>query len=414
MMAVGVLGLARVQSYYGLLLRGGDAQYYYALAHSLVFDQDLDITNDLRLTSRPVDLDPALDGTWSEVRRRADGGFQMKHPLGLSLIEVPPMVAGLAIRKAAEAMGYRTTAPPGYSPVEIFSVAVGLLVVTAAGLTAVFLLTAEICGRWPAAVGVAACWFGTSLFYYTAVHALMAHAASFGVLALLLASSRPLWQGRAVNRSIALVGVGLAATFLLRPQQLLVALFLLPILLKTARTRPVREWGTGAAIGLAVCLVAVALQVGMNYSQFGVLTPNGYSASGQSFLLPGGPRPAFPFYYRLGVVLFDESRGLLIFSPVVVVAAIGFLRYWRRVPAYLWPAVGNAVAQLLVIAAWRPLQGDSFGARMWADNAFVVAFGLAFVLGGASGAGRWATATATVTCVIWTVYLMAQFMGVIS
>lgn len=46
-MAVGFFTLARTQQYYGTIYRGWDAQFYYLLAHSLVFDRDVDVTNNL-------------------------------------------------------------------------------------------------------------------------------------------------------------------------------------------------------------------------------------------------------------------------------------------------------------------------------------------------------------------------------
>ena len=59
---VGVAGLARTERYFGSLLRGWDAQFYYACAHSLVFDRDLDITNNLESTpyAAPFDRDNQL------------------------------------------------------------------------------------------------------------------------------------------------------------------------------------------------------------------------------------------------------------------------------------------------------------------------------------------------------------------
>ncbi len=44
---------------------------------------------------------------------------------------------------------------------------------------------------------------------------------------------------------------------------------------------------------------------------------------------------------------------------------------------YVWPQIGNLILQVYMVAAWwSPEQGDSFGARMLADNSGVVGFGV--------------------------------------
>ena len=70
-------------------MRGWDAQYYYACARSLVFDTDLDITNDLEATPHPAPFDRDADGQFEAVPRDRKGRIVSKYPIGLSLVEVP-------------------------------------------------------------------------------------------------------------------------------------------------------------------------------------------------------------------------------------------------------------------------------------------------------------------------------------
>jgi hypothetical protein len=132
-MLLGVLILARAQRYYGGLLRGWDAQHYYALAHSIVFDRDLDITGNLEATpfSEPFDRD--ANGSFEAALRDRNGRIVSPYPVGLSLLEVPFLAVGHGVRRALAACGITSTRPPGYGDVEIWSVALGLLATCAVG-----------------------------------------------------------------------------------------------------------------------------------------------------------------------------------------------------------------------------------------------------------------------------------------
>ena len=105
----------------------------------------------------------------------------------------------------------------------------------------------------------------------------------------------------------------------------------------------------------------------------------------------------------------------MIFSPVLAVAALGYAAFVRSAPRYVWPAVGNAVAQVYLIAAWSsPEQGDSFGARMWSDNAAVVAVGVSLALHETRSAGRWVLLAATLLAICWTTCLLGRYIGLFT
>jgi hypothetical protein len=244
---------------------------------------------------------------------------------------------------------------------------------------------------------------GTSLFYYSTVFPFAAHAASFMLLVVVLHVSRSLVTLGPSNRALAVLGLCLAAIFLVRPQQVLVTLFLLPMLVQVVWKRPAAEWLRGALLAGGLCLTALALQLGMSFSQFGKPTLSGYSVGGEGFnwLKP-----------QLGLVLASESRGLLVYSPVVVLAGIGFILFAHSIPRYVWPQVWNAVAQVYLTAAWSsPEQGDSFGCRMLSDNASVVGFGLAALIHGAPVTWKWVVGGSTLAMVAWTFRLLARYIG---
>ena len=411
---LGVLGLLAGYRYFGDIIRGADADYPYALAHSIVFDRDPDITNNMQMGDNPIYLDPSGDRSFARVPRRPDGGFRNKWPMGLSLVEAPAIAVAHLIRLAVESAGAQVDGPAGYSTLEVLLAGSGLVIVIAAGLALAFHMAARHVGAWPAAVGVAGCWLGTSLFYYTSVQPFWAHGVSFACLVAVMWVSRPLWQDGSVNQALVSLGAVLGLTCLVRPQQALVGFFLLPALLRVVWMKRPRHWLPGAVAGLALCAAALAVQALMNYSQFGVFTLNAYRASGERFVIPFSvPQGDLPYVDRLQVVLFDRERGLLVFSPVVALAAAGFLGFWRRIPDYVWPAIGNAVAQVFVIAAWHPRQGEAFGSRMWTDASVVVVFGVGLLLANLAPRGRRVAAVAVAAAIGWTCYMLARGIGVL-
>ena len=400
--AVSLLALARTQLYYGSLYHGWDAQFYYATARSIALDGDLDVTNDLLETPAPKSFDPDKDGSFRLLERLPGGRVWSKYPVGLSLVEAPLIGIGRGIRRSVEAAGVKVAGRPGYSQLELWTVAVGLVLLFAAGLTELYRLLAAEFDPTAAAIGVVGCWAGTSLFFYSAVFPYMAHATSFALLVAVTRLACDLGRAAPANRGIALLGLTLGALFLVRPQQVVVVVFLLPTLLRIARDLPARSWAPGAVVGFVAGAALVATQLAFSYSQRGVWSLNGYAAGGEGFDF------ANP---NLTMVLLSESRGLLRFSPVVVLAAAGCLVAARRLPVYAWSAVLNALVQLYVIASWSsPEQGDAFGARMWSDNAAGVAVGLAALMSALPKAGRVAVAALTIAATLWTTLLMVRYI----
>jgi hypothetical protein len=256
-------------------------------------------------------------------------------------------------------------------------------------------------------VGVIGGWMGTSLFYYSSVFTFMAHPMSFALLAGVLALSRKLWDDGATHRTLVLLGLCLAALFLVRPQQTVVGVFLLPLLVRGIRGRAPRRWLAGAAAGAASVLAALAIEAFVKRAQFGVARLDGHDIDPAGF--------QWFSWSALEVVLVGARHGLLRYSPVVAIAALGYLLFPRSIPRHAWPSVANALAQLYLIAALLGgVQSDSFGLRMWSDNAAVAAIGVAALWRGAPAAGRPVVAVSLAICVAWTMVLLARYIELIG
>lgn len=397
------LVLLRAQHFFGTIYRGWDTQFYYSLARSIVHDHDLDITNDLELSPAPDAFDLVGDGGAKAPFRLADGRIPSKYPIGLTLLEIPLVAVAAGVRQAVTAVGAAPRGAPGYSTLELWIVALGLLALHSYGLSELFAFLSKEFGARIASFGLVGAWAGTSLFYYSAVFPFMAHGCAFTLLTLTLRASDPA-RTIGTNRRLATLGILVASLFLVRPQQLLIGLFLLPLAWGWCRQKRVEEWLPGAALALAVGAAAVALAGWANHAQYGASSISGYANEDEGF----------PFLLRpqLAFVLFSASRGLFVFSPIVLVALAGLAAGRRLVPRNVWAHALNFVAQVYVVAAWsRPDQGDAFGPRMLSDNSAVVGIGLAVLLYAAPRGNRLVEAVIG-GCCLWTAYLMALYMNV--
>jgi hypothetical protein len=405
---IGLLLLARTHLYYGTLLRGWDAQFYYAAARSLVFDGDLDITNDIVVSSNPRPLDPDGDGTFRNIPRRPDGRVVNVFPVGLSLIEAPGLLAGYALRSVAGNFGYRSAAAHGFSQLEIDTVAIWLLTISSFGLHQLFeLLAGRSTVAWRA-LSLAAAWAGTSLLYYSAVFPFMAHAVAFTLVVCIARLARDLRSGESPNRKVVLTGALTGLLFLVRPQQVLIAAVLVPVLLPALWRRPWREWLPGAVLGLAIVVAAVLFQATVheaNVGSFGILGRDRASS-----------HPAVAVHFRwsephLFEPLVSPTRGMFFLTPVWILGMAGSLSVAAK-PGYWLDRVFliQTLLQVYLSASWSdPTQGDSFGARMLCEETPLVALGLT-ALYRPRPAVKLALTTLTILCVVWTCAVLLLYL----
>jgi hypothetical protein len=398
--AVGLLALARAQQFYGSLLRGWDAQFYYAEARSIVFDRDLDLTGDLQQTLDPVPFDADHDGTFEKVRRTATGRIRSSYPIGLSLLEIPGLVLGHGLRRALCGVGICSTQLAGFAAVEIWSVALWLLAVFAVGAQVLDeLLRRYVRSPWREG-SVLAAWFGTSLFYYSSIFPFMTHAAGFSFVVFTIFIAERIRSGETGLGRFLFLGLLLGMLFMLRTQQLTI---LLPVALMLGPFLHRRPPGWVGA--LAVCggtLLALVAVQGWFYSHTaGEWALKGYMRGGFSWSEPA-----------LGMALLNPARGLLWISPIVLLAGLGFATTApRNVPASFAAFALQGVMQVYVIASWStPHQGDAFGLRMWSECAAAVACGLSLLYMRAAPLRKLVVTTAAVGCVAWTTRLLVVYV----
>jgi hypothetical protein len=165
-----------------------------------------------------------------------------------------------------------------------------------------------------------------------------------------------LFAMRHTTKAAALVGVGCGIAVVSRQLSLILVLWVLVELCRSRRAFAPVAIACIAASPLALMLFAY------NTTYFGAPLATGYGAVEGLFE---------PSAERFFGYLISPARGLLVYCPIVVVAAVGLAKR-------AWPLLGAVLTHILVLGAWVYWDGGySSGPRLWTDMAPFVGLGLA-------------------------------------
>jgi len=289
-------------------------------------------------------------------------GSSAGEPRYASTFGVGPALAAAPVFAAARPFGHLVADPA--RPWWLGKLAAALMTAGAAAVT--YVVCRRLSSPGAALALAAASAFGTPLWSSTS-QALWQHAPntlflSLGALALLDARWR--WHGAA------LAGLAFAAATVCRPTS---ALFVAAVGLYLLTVRPGRALAFAA--GALPVLAAAAV---WNLHTFGALLFSGQLAAGRAVALAktgSSELWSTPLAEGLAGVSLSPSRGLLVFSPFLVLAAGGLaLALRRRAPDLLLPLAAAAAAVIAVEAAWFDWWGGwAFGPRRLGDLVPVLA-----------------------------------------
>jgi hypothetical protein len=332
-----------------------------------------------------LNWEPSIcDWTPGYVKKTPDEICANQYPPGLALLRLPLMVWFIDT----------SSMPPAISPEEHqVSLIVGALVtwsVAALVLWVAAMLEAE---AWLSGAIVLLCLFGTGLFHYGTYDSSFTHAHSAFFCALLCAFGvREIVRGKPMP-----ITVLVASSFFLLSLRLtnifLLALLCLAFAVRVPqpRSRLVRN-GAFVALGSAL---AFALQLYVNYKQFGRLTADSYG--NQSFLFD---RP------MQREVMLSFERGLFTYYPCFAVALIaGFAARGAR--AWTWLLLGLVACYVVLYGYWHSwMLGGGMGHRGFVELAPLVMITLCVSLSGARRLPQLAGLLAIALCSTVTLQVM--------
>lgn len=380
-------------------VHGFDTVGYYSWLRSIVVDGDLEVGDEF------------IHYGYGDKRGQTITGYTYnEYAVGSAVLWLPFFLIAHAVALCGQAAGL-SFVPDGYGAPYVWAVGLGS---TLYGLGAV-LLSYRLCRLyWNVRVSLLATlaiWFSSPLVFYMYSHPLMSHADDAFACALLLFTWQHTRKDRSYRSALARgATAGLCA--LVRQMNATWAL----ILLAEAVTEIWTAWQRGAAkpslakviLWLASFAAAWWLiylpQVIVWRIVFGrwiVLNPYA-EAMGGRFIWS---RP------HILDVLFSTNRGLLIWTPLLLPAAFGWLLIGRKEARLAALVTAQFVLQLYVVSSWPWWSGGtSFGPRFFTNMYAAFVLGLGALVDRAQQAlrFRWAVFVCFLS-VAWNLLLLVRY-----
>jgi len=308
----------------------GDGTFYYSWLHSALIDHDIQFQNEYAHFSvtQPVTANDVLTN---------------KYAVGPAIVWTIPF---LWIHTFLRGDGY--TFP--------YQFAIGLTTVLY-GITGLLLLYRMLC-FWTtpiiASLTTVLIALATHLFFYGAIDPVNSHALSFFAATLFITC--------VVSKKAWMSGVVLGIIMLMRPQDGIYAILILFLF-------PPRAWirvGVGFLLTFLPQLVAWTAFTGNPF-----LSPYFLGGEHYTFLSP-----------HIIDVLFSLKNGLFVYTPLVLIAAIGYFLRWKQdVQQYKVPSIIILLLSLYLVSSWSSWdQGASFSGRMLVGVLPLLAFPLSVLM----------------------------------
>jgi len=340
-----------------------DATFYYAFTRSVVFDGDLKIDNDLRLsypTAPTIFVNKGFDQIKTET-----GRVESPFPIGSSLIWLP----GLAFSRGIATVGQLVSVLP-----EHLSGFEWYFALTIAALSALLGLLAFYFGylvAFPETSNSSALaasltlLFATPLIYYQFREPLYSHATSAFVNGLVVYLWWRSYRQKPSYKRALLIGGAIGLAALVRWQNIVyVVLPLVTAILWWLDLPPSDrrlEWKR-AFIYAALITVAVLAVLSIQFSHWRLLY-------GSFITVPQGGAYvdwSAPFWVQ---VLFSPFRGLLPWMPVAFLAVIGLLLMGKKRPRLIIPMLILLIVTLYVNSSTRDwFGGGGYGPRRFSSE----------------------------------------------
>ncbi len=347
------------------LLRWDCASYYLYLPATFIY-HDLgelkfypDIVKKYQMNNGSYD--------YNIYPQKATGLLLNKYAVGTAVFELPFFLL-------AHAWCYLTdTYPPdGYSTPYRVMIIFAILAWVMVGLYALSRFLLRYYSQWVTAITVILVLFATNLYFYTVFNIGMSHPFSFTLFCFVLYHTERLYT-TSQRRYIIYLAITLGMALITRPTNILVAL--VPLLWPYGRAiqEKIRFWyqckgllAVGSAVFTAICLL-----------QFGYLKYTSgnwfhFSYENESFDL---------LHPQLYNGLFSYAKGWFVYTPVALIACIGFLPLLKQHKTLAMPILVFTVFNIYIVFSWGTwYYGGGFSARALIEGTALLSLPLAAVV----------------------------------
>jgi hypothetical protein len=394
--AVGFSFMSRFQARGTGAVISWDVSGYYLYLPATIIHHDL---KELRFHEQMLRDYAPTPNFQQAFRHPASGHYVMKYSAGMALQYLPFFLLAHAL---ATPLGYPAD---GFSMPYQMAILLASLLVATLGLWLVRRALLPRFGEWPTALTLLAIVLGTNYLNYTAMGGAMTHNWLFTWYAALLLLTPAFYQRPTLARAVS-IGAIVGLMTLSRPTDILAVL--IPLLwglrpaLSVVSAR-LAFWRQHLGLLLAAFLVgALVLSIQPLYWHYvsGDWVVYSYEKQGFSWLRP-----------HLWDGIFSFKSGWLIYSPLLIVALVGFGSLRRQQPIAFWPVLVFTLLFTYVTFAWDEwLYGGSLGIRAMVQSYAVLAWPMAaahrWLL--ARRVWWWAYAIVALLCSYYNVWLTYQ------
>lgn len=397
--AVGFSFMSRFQAKGTGAVISWDVSGYYLYLPATIIHHDL---KELRFHEQMLRDYAPTPNFQQAFRHPASGHYVMKYSAGMAVQYLPFFLVAHVL---AAPLGYP---PDGFSMPYQLAILLASLLVASIGLALVRRALLPRFGEWPTALTLLAIVLGTNYLNYTAMGGAMTHNWLFTWYAALLLLTPAFYQRPTLARAVG-IGAIVGLMTLTRPTDILAVL--IPLLWGLRPALPVVRarlafWQQHIGLLLAALLVGtLILSIQPLYWHYvsGDWVVYSYENQGFNWLRP-----------HLWDGIFSFKSGWLLYSPLLVVALVGFGSLRRQQPVAFWPLLVFMVLFTYVTFAWNEwLYGGSLGIRAMVQSYAVLAWPMAaahrWLL--AQRFWRWAYAGVALLCCYYNVWLTYQGYG---
>jgi len=365
-----------------------DEIQYFSYLHSVVFDFDVDFTNEYQ---HFIALDPPkYEGFKKDLLdKKNENNLPINvAPIGSALLWSPFYLVAHGISSAGSAVGIKAFNPNGYSPFYIFAVTFASLLYGFAGLILAYMLARNFVSKFWAAFGCIVIWLASPLIFYMSLTPPMSHANSLFAISLWLyvwyrtkgwkIEDGKFIAGQRSLKSWFILGLLGALAAMVREQDgsvmivgAIEAFYCYWQWLRRKNWLEVRRLFIGNVLLLAGLVIGLVPQLLVYQFLNGHPTPSTIVGNKLRFFSP-----------QLFGLMFDFNHGMFWWAPILIPAIVGLiLMLFNRSLRFIGIALLAAfVAELYISASFQTwTMAGSYGARRMVGISAAYIIGLGYL-----------------------------------
>ncbi|MEN8252479.1 MAG: hypothetical protein ABFQ53_02790, partial [Patescibacteria group bacterium] len=324
----------------------GDGVFYYGWATSVIFDYDIDLTNQLESVA---EYDFYSKKFIEEKITTVTGYVPNPYAFGTAILWSPFVILAKIIENIWQTGNFETD---GYSAIYMFSINFASFLFGVLAFFVVYKTLLFYFDRKISFLSVFVMWLSTPWIYYQFFEPSMSHSASLMMVSLFF------WYSmRAINikkYSWWIFGSIVFLMIAVRWQNVLFVIVIAPLFVKYFSKRINIESLIAIFFGSAFFVFLQMIFWKLTYGSY-ILIPQGNAFLGKSFYFVD--------------TLFSTNRGFLLWSPIIFLSIMGFFYIFRKnkliaiicISAFLFQWLLNSVLS-------DPGGGDAFGGRRFINT----------------------------------------------